>query len=65
MSYACIYRLSWMSHLWERFMLVEMAGSKNIEAAGQTGFEAKMQVCYATDSCMFVASVFQTSSGFQ
>jgi len=51
-------------------MLVDMAGSKNIEAAGQTGFEAKMQVCYATDSCMFVASVFQTSSctlnnGFQ
>jgi len=26
-------------------MLVDMAGSKNIEAAGQTGFEAKMQVC--------------------
>jgi len=54
-------------------MLVDMAGSENIEAAGQTGFEAKMQVCYATDSCMFVASsihVFQTSNctlnnGFQ
>ena len=26
-------------------MLVDMAGSENIEAAGQTGFEAKMQVC--------------------
>jgi kinesin family member 11 len=25
-------------------MLVDMAGSENIEAAGQTGFEAKMQV---------------------
>jgi hypothetical protein len=28
-----------------RLMLVDMAGSENIEAAGQTGFEAKMQVC--------------------
>jgi len=27
-----------------RLMLVDMAGSENIEAAGQTGFEAKMQV---------------------
>jgi hypothetical protein len=26
-------------------MLVDMAGSENIEAAGQIGFEAKMQVC--------------------
>ncbi|AQL08208.1 P-loop containing nucleoside triphosphate hydrolase superfamily protein [Zea mays] len=26
-----------------RLMLVDMAGSENIEAAGQTGFEAKMQ----------------------
>ena len=25
-------------------MLVDMAGSENIEQAGQTGFEAKMQV---------------------
>jgi len=28
-----------------RLMLVDMAGSKNIKAAGQTGFEARMQVC--------------------
>lgn len=27
-------------------MLVDMAGSENIEAAGQTGLEAKMQVLY-------------------
>lgn len=27
-------------------MLVDMAGSENIEAAGQTGFEAKMQVSF-------------------
>lgn len=27
-----------------RLMLVDMAGSENIEQAGQTGFEAKMQV---------------------
>lgn len=26
-------------------MLVDMAGSENIEQAGQIGFEAKMQVC--------------------
>lgn len=26
-----------------RMMLVDMAGSENIEAAGQTGFDAKMQ----------------------
>ncbi|MCI30249.1 kinesin-like protein KIF11-like, partial [Trifolium medium] len=26
-----------------RLMLVDMAGSENIEQAGQTGFEAKMQ----------------------
>ncbi|CAD6272964.1 unnamed protein product [Miscanthus lutarioriparius] len=33
----------------EKFMLVEMAGSKNIEAAGQTGFEAKMQDSFEDD----------------
>lgn len=27
-----------------RLMLVDMAGSENIEQAGQTGLEAKMQV---------------------
>lgn len=27
-------------------MLVDMAGSENIEQAGQVGFEAKMQVNY-------------------
>lgn len=27
-----------------RLMLVDMAGSENIDQAGQTGFEAKMQV---------------------
>lgn len=27
-----------------RLMLVDMAGSENIEQAGQVGFEAKMQV---------------------
>ena len=27
-------------------MLVDMAGSENIEQAGQVGFEAKMQVGY-------------------
>lgn len=37
-------------------MLVDMAGSENIEAAGQSGFEAKMQVCdaSATNSCTYV-----------
>lgn len=30
-------------------MLVDMAGSENIEAAGQTGFEAKMQVLISLD----------------
>ena len=40
-------------------MLVDMAGSENIEAAGQTGFEAKMQVCDASDtsSCTSVGSM--------
>jgi kinesin family member 11 len=33
-----------------RLMLADIAGSENIEAAGQTGFEAKLQMCYATDS---------------
>ena len=31
-----------------RLMLVDMAGSENIEQAGQTGFEAKMQVTFVT-----------------
>lgn len=30
-----------------RLMLVDMAGSENIDQAGQTGFEAKMQVMFA------------------
>jgi hypothetical protein len=34
-------------------MLVDMAGSENIEAAGQTGFEAKMQVCDVSIPCSF------------
>jgi hypothetical protein len=36
-----------------RLMLVDMAGSENIEAAGQTGFEAKMQVCDVNSSNNF------------
>lgn len=32
-------------------MLVDMAGSENIEQAGQTGFEAKLQVTFL--SCLF------------
>jgi hypothetical protein len=35
-------------------MLVDMAGSENIEAAGQTGFEAKMQVCDVTNACIIL-----------
>lgn len=30
-----------------RLMLVDMAGSENIEQAGQAGFEAKMQVLWS------------------
>ncbi|GJX88915.1 kinesin-like protein KIN-10A, partial [Tanacetum coccineum] len=33
-----------------RLMLVDMAGSENIEQAGQTGFEAKMQIAVYTIS---------------
>lgn len=29
-------------------MLVDMAGSENIDQAGQTGFEAKMQVMFCS-----------------
>ena len=47
-------------------MLVDMAGSENIEQAGQTGFEAKMQVkfietimrIYIFDLCLFFISDF-------
>lgn len=35
-------------------MLVDMAGSENIDQAGQTGFEAKMQVMF----CFFSLSQF-------
>lgn len=34
-----------------RLMLVDMAGSENIEAAGQTGLEAKMQVNFIFSLC--------------
>lgn len=34
-------------------MLVDMAGSENIEQAGQNGFEAKMQVEFCKDSILF------------
>lgn len=34
-----------------RLMLVDMAGSENIEAAGQTGLEAKMQVNFFFSLC--------------
>ena len=30
-------------------MLVDMAGSENIEAAGRTGHEARSEVCNVTD----------------
>lgn len=35
-----------------RLMLVDMAGSENIDQAGQTGFEAKMQVLYKNYLCI-------------
>jgi hypothetical protein len=31
-------------------MLVDMAGSENIEAVGQAGHKAKSEVCNLTDS---------------
>jgi len=34
-------------------MLVDMAGSENIEQAGQTGFEAKMQVTFCQFDFIF------------
>lgn len=40
-----------------RLMLVDMAGSENIEQAGQIGFEAKMQVRFV-NTYVFVPSVF-------
>lgn len=33
-------------------MLVDMAGSENIDQAGQTGFEAKMQVMFVSLACL-------------
>lgn len=36
-----------------RLMLVDMAGSENIEQAGQSGFEAKMQVIPTFDHLCF------------
>lgn len=35
-----------------RLMLVDMAGSENIEQAGQIGFEAKMQVTITVNSSL-------------
>lgn len=40
-----------------RLMLVDMAGSENIEQAGQIGFEAKMQVRFVM-TMFFVSSMF-------
>lgn len=34
-----------------RLMLVDMAGSENIDQAGQSGFEAKMQVKFWDPFC--------------
>lgn len=45
-----------------RLMLVDMAGSENIEAAGQTGFEAKMQVTCPKYTCSLI---FQNESLFR
>lgn len=36
-----------------RLMLVDMAGSENIEQAGQVGFEAKMQVTFVMTRFFF------------
>jgi hypothetical protein len=33
-----------------RLMLADIARSENIEATWKAGFEAKLQVCYATNS---------------
>lgn len=44
-----------------RLMLVDMAGSENIEAAGQTGFEAKMQVFISLDFSKPEKSYFITN----
>lgn len=43
-----------------RLMLVDMAGSENIEQAGQIGFEAKMQV----DLCKY-DSYFSSAYSFE
>lgn len=40
-----------------RLMLVDMAGSENIEQAGQVGFEAKMQVRFVMTK-FFLSSIF-------
>lgn len=38
-----------------RLMLVDMAGSENIEQAGQTGMEAKMQVrSFTSDAILLI-----------
>lgn len=37
-----------------RLMLVDMAGSENIDQAGQTGFEAKMQVMFPLSICLIL-----------
>lgn len=37
-----------------RLMLVDMAGSENIEQAGQIGFEAKMQVIIYVSTTRFI-----------
>lgn len=42
-----------------RLMLVDMAGSENIDQAGQTGFEAKMQVMFCFFS-LFLSSFDST-----
>lgn len=40
-----------------RLMLVDMAGSENIEQAGQTGLEAKMQVRFLNSLSSPVSSL--------
>lgn len=37
-----------------RLMLVDMAGSENIEQAGQIGFEAKMQVRFVMTMFLYL-----------
>lgn len=40
-----------------RLMLVDMAGSENIEQAGQIGFEAKMQVTFMKTTLVLLISL--------